>query len=103
MARLELFWTETALKQRTDTFKFWNEKTNSNLYSKRLSLEIKDRANRLLIFPEMGKKVDFENVRAISIEHFSLFYETDKNKIVIISFWDNRRNPKKLLKLLRNK
>lgn len=102
MARLELFWTETALKQRTDTFKFWNKKNNSNLYSKRLSREIKDRANRLLIFPEMGKKVAFENIRVISIEHFSLFYEIAKNKIIIISFWDNRRNPKKLLNLLRN-
>lgn len=103
MAKLKLFWSETALKQRTDIFTFWNKKNKSNSYSKRLSLLLKERTNRLLTFPEIGRKVAIEKTRVISIEHFSLFYEIDDDKIVIISFWDNRRDPKKLLKLLRNK
>ncbi len=103
MATLKLFWSETALKQRTDTFKFWNEKNKSNAYSKRLSLLIRERTTRLLTFPEIGRKVNVEITRVISVEHFSLFYEIDEDKIVIISFWDNRRYPKKLLKLLKNK
>jgi|SaaInl0LU_22_DNA_1037365.scaffolds.fasta_scaffold78087_1 plasmid stabilization system protein ParE len=103
MARLKLFWTETALNQRTDTFKFWNDKNNSNLYSKRLALIIKDRTDRLLVFPEIDRKINFKNIRVISIEHFSLFYEIVEDKIVITSFWDNRRDPKKLLKLLKKK
>ena len=82
---------------------FGNEKNKSNSYSKRLSLLLKERTNRLLTFPEIGRKVVIEKTRVISIEHFSLFYEIDGDKIVIISFWDNRRDPKKLLKFLRNK
>ena len=103
MAKLNLFWSETALKQRTETFKYWNEKNGSNTYSKRLLSLIKERTNRLLIFPELGRKVNIDKTRAISIEHFSLFYEIVEDRIVIISFWDNRRDPKELLKLLKDK
>lgn len=103
MAGLELFWSETALKQRNDTFKFWNKKNGSKVYSQRLNLLIKDRSNKLLLFPEIGRRVEIDQIRVISIEHFSLFYEKYDDKIVIISFWDNRRNPKKLLKILKGK
>jgi len=65
MAKLKLFWTKTALKQRNYTFAYWNAKNKSNLYSKRLLSLINTRTNILLTFPEIGKKVDFDNTRAI--------------------------------------
>jgi plasmid stabilization system protein ParE len=101
VAPLELFWSETALKQRRNTFEYWNDRNGSNLYSQRLSKLIKKRSKRLLSFPLIGRKVEIENVHAISIEHFSLFYEVVENKVVILSFWDNRRDPRELLKQLR--
>jgi len=101
MAQLKLFWTNTALKQRNNTFLYWNIKNKSNSYSKRLLLLINERTNTLLSFPEIGKKVDFVNTRAISIEHFSIFYIVTSDKIIITAFWDNRRNPKELLSYLK--
>jgi len=103
MAQLRLFWTETALKQRNQIFKYWNAKNKSNLYSKRLLSAISERTTSLLTFPEMGKEVDIEKTRVISLEHFSLFYDLDEDKIVVISFWDNRQNPKELLRILKGK
>ena len=101
MATLKLFWTKTALKQRNYTFAYWNKKNKSNLYSKRLLSLINKRTSTLLTFPKIGKKVNFNNTRAISLEHFSIFYRVELDKIIIISFWDNRRNPKELLQFLK--
>lgn len=103
MVELTLFWSETALSQRNETFKYWNNRNKSNQYSKRLSLLIKERTTLLLSNPDSGRIVDVENVRTISVEYFSLFYEIHEDKIVIISFWDNRRDPKELLKILKSK
>jgi len=33
--------------------------------------------------------------------HFSIFYQVQKTKLVITSFWDNRQNANTLLKLLK--
>ncbi len=103
MAGLELFWTITALKQRDHIFEYWNNRNKSNNYTKRLLSLINQRTITLLSFPEIGKKVDFKNTRVISIEHYSLFYIIDANRIIITAFWDDRRNPKDLLYLLENK
>jgi len=103
MARLELFWTITALKQRDHIFECWNNRNKSNNYTKHLLALINQRTTTLLSFPEIGKNVDFKNTRVISIEHYSLFYVIDTNRIIITAFWDDRRNPKDLLSLLENK
>ena len=103
MAQLRLFWSDTALKQRNQILEFWNVKNKSNLYSKRLLSIIRERTTLLLTFPEIGKEVDIEKTRVISLEHFSLFYDLDEDKIVVISFWDNRQNPEKLFRILKGK
>lgn len=35
MARLKVFWTVTAVKQRNHVFEFWNERNKSNSFSKK--------------------------------------------------------------------
>lgn len=101
MAKLKLYWSEIAIKQRNHTFEYWNSKNKSSAYTRRLLPLIKERTTTLITFPEMGKTVDFENTRVISLEHFSIFYEIIDDKIIVISFWDNRRNPKELLTMLK--
>ncbi len=104
MAKLELYWSETALYQRNQIFSYWNQRNTNKSYSKRLLKLINERTRILQSFPKMGKKVNVENVRAIPIENFSLFYEImDNEKLIILSFWDNRDDPNKLLKILINK
>ncbi len=73
MAKLKVYWSETALKQRNHTFKYWNQRNKSTSYTKRLLSVINDRINTLIVFPNIGKKVEFKNTRVISLEHFSLF------------------------------
>ncbi|PIZ05436.1 MAG: plasmid stabilization protein [Flavobacteriales bacterium CG_4_10_14_0_8_um_filter_32_5] len=100
MAELTVFWTNTALKQRNYTFGYWNERNKSTTYSKKLNSSIKERINILKTNPELGKKTEFNNTRAISLGHYSILYQKFNSKIIITGFWDNRQDPEKLLKFL---
>lgn len=103
MAQLSVFWTKTAIKQRNLVFKYWNNRNKSNAYSVKLNIQIKERITLLKSYPEMGKKTDFKNVKAIVMGHYSILYKIEESNILIVSFWDNRQNPNKLLQLLRDK
>jgi len=41
----------------------------------------------------LGKPTDFKNVRVSLANNYSLFYKVEKNVIIIVGIWDNRRNP----------
>jgi len=100
MAKLKVFWTNTAIKQRNHIFEYWNSRNKSSLYSKKLNESIKERTDLLKSNPDLGKKTEFNNTRAISLGHYSILYQRTINKIIITGFWDNRQSPQKLLRFL---
>jgi len=100
MAELKIFWTQTAVRQRNQTFEYWNTRNKSTTYSKKLRNNIQERTTLLKTNPELGKKTDFKNTRLISLGHYSILYQKVNFKIIITGFWDNRQNPKKLLQFL---
>ena len=103
MDELNIYWTATAKKQRDEVFEYWNERNGSNRYSQKLNHSIGIKLNRLKNHPEIGHKTNFKNTRAISLKHYSILYQIKNPKIIITGFWDNRRDPKKLLKWLKEK
>jgi len=103
MDKLTIFWTQTTIKQRNHTFAYWNKRHQSTSYSKKLNSSITERISFLKTNPDLGNKTDFDNTRAISLGHYSILYKKVESKIIITGFWDNRRNPKKLLKFLTDK
>ena len=34
--------------------------------------------------------------------HFSTFYKVTEDKLIVTAFWDNRQDPKKLIKIIRD-
>jgi hypothetical protein len=42
------------------------------------------------------------SVRFISMRHYSIFYKIHDEMIVTVSFWDNRQDAEKLLKILKD-
>ncbi len=102
MAELSIFWTETAIRQRNHIFEYWIERNKSNTYAKKLNQKIKERTDLLKLNPDLGKKTEFKNSRAVSLGHYSILYQKDHSKIIITGFWDNRQEPQKLLKHLKN-
>jgi plasmid stabilization system protein ParE len=67
MAQLTIHWTETAISQRNYIFGYWIKRNQSTTYAKKLNEKIKERTNLLKQNPELGKKTDFKNTRAVSL------------------------------------
>lgn len=101
MVELKIFWTSIAIIQRDYIFKYWNDRNKSNSYSRKLNLCIRERLELLKTHPEMGTESSFKKTRIISLGHYSILYQIRRPKIFIIGLWDNRRNPKDLIKFLR--
>jgi len=101
MARLRIFWTSTAVKQRNQIFNFWNERNKSTTYSKKLNDKVSERIKLLKAYPQIGKKTEVSNTRAISLGHYSILYSKVKSSIIITGFWDNRQDPMKLIEFLK--
>jgi plasmid stabilization system protein ParE len=100
---LIIFWTETSVKQRDSIFSYWNGRTESLDYSRKLNQAISIRLDHLKQHPEIGVKTNFKDHRMISLGHYSIFYRVVEPEIFITGFWDNRQNPEKLLSLLSDK
>mgnify|MGYP000291574311 CR=1 FL=1 len=55
-------------------------------------------AKNPLSFPESNQ----EGVRIYAMNHYSIAYTISLDHIQIITFWDIRQDPKKLIKILKN-
>ena len=101
MDAIRLIWVSLAVKQRNLIFKYWNTRNKSTAYSKKLNLKIKLQINLLPNNPKLGKKINFKNYRAIIVDQYSIIYLLKTNEIIIMTIWDNRQNPKRLLNILK--
>lgn len=59
MAKLKLFWTETAISQHNFIFEYWIDKNKSDLFSKRTE-QLKEN-------PTLGKITEFAGTRLVSL------------------------------------
>jgi hypothetical protein len=96
-----IIWTNTAINQRRKTLNYWNKRNKSKTYSRKLVLEISQRVAFLVNNPETYIKTSFQDIRVSTLGHYNIFYKTTPNEFIILAFWDNRRNPKILSKILK--
>ena len=62
-----------------------------------MRLEVKEKQLELSENPKIGIKTAFEQIFKIKIlKYYSLFFRIENDKIEILAFWDNRKNPEKL-------
>lgn len=101
MAERAIIWTKTAAKQRREIFKYWNERNGSVNYSIKLIYQIASHLNVISKHPEAYKNTEYPKTRESAMGNYSIYYKIFYNKIIITSFWDNRQDPDKLLKILR--
>lgn len=64
---------------------------------------VSERTNQIAENPLIYKATDFKNVRVTSLGNFCIYYKVFDEEIIITAFWDNRQDPKNLLKILQNK
>ena len=100
MAKRKIVWTETAAKQRREILRYWTERNKTTTYAEKL---IEITAKHLKVIsknPEAFKETEFDEVRESAMGHFSLYYKIIADQIIVMGFWDNRQDPKKLLKAI---
>jgi len=100
MAKRKIVWTDTAAKQRREILKYWTERNKSTTYAEKL---IEITAKHLKVIsknPEAFKETEIDDVRESAMGHFSLYYKITNDHIIVMAFWDNRQDPKKLLKAI---
>jgi plasmid stabilization system protein ParE len=103
MAERNVIWTRTADIQFVGILEYWVNRNKSNTYSIKLLKLVTKRTKQITKNPELYKITDFKNVRVTSLGNYSIYYKTTEKEIIISAFWDNRQDPKKLLKVLKQK
>ncbi|MFN2261332.1 MAG: type II toxin-antitoxin system RelE/ParE family toxin [Psychroflexus sp.] len=103
MAKRNVVWTKTADIQFTGILEYWVKRNKSNSYSKKLIRLVSKRTELIAKNPFVYKSTDFKDIRVASLSNFSIYYKTTNKEIIISAFWDDRQDPKKLLKILSTK
>ena len=88
-----IIWTENAHNERKEILLYWKNHNQSTAFSKKLNELIKKAIQLISSHPHIGRKTDVKNVRVKLVRDYLLFYEETKDTIIILSIWDNRRNP----------
>ena len=102
MAERKIIWTETAARQRRSILEYWLQRNQSPTFSLKLLRLSNEKANLIAENPLIYKAAEFPDTRVAAMGHFSLFYKITDSAIIITAFWDNRQDPKELLKLLKS-
>ena len=102
MAGRKVIWTETAAKQRRLILEYWLQRNQSPTYPLKLLELSNEKAEIIAEDPLIYKTAEFPNMRVAAMGHFSLFYKTTDDTVIVTAFWDNRQDPKKLLELLNS-
>ena len=96
MARRKIIWSHRAKLRRYEILEFYIARNKSKVFSKKLNNQF-DKSIRLITkYPNMGIKTDIDGVRGLIIDKFVLFYEIEKDAIIIHYIWDSRQNPDEL-------
>lgn len=100
----KLEWTPEAENQYYDILSYWIIHNGSNTYSLKIMSEVEKNEDLLMDNPFIGKEYYLSTPyivirRLLVLKNFSMLYRIT-DKIEIVSFWDNRNDPKKLEKSL---
>lgn len=95
-----IIWTKLASDQLKSILEYWIERTHTTTFAKKLSEEVFKRTLFIARYPLASPMTGMNNIRKSSIKNYSIYYRIKDSEVLILSFWDNRQNPNKLLKLL---
>ncbi len=100
MAKRTVIWTATAVRQRREILKYWTKRNGSTIYAEKLIRLTAKQIKAILNHPDSFKLSEYPGTRESAIGHFSIYYKTTSQYLIITAFWDNRQDSKSLLDLL---
>jgi plasmid stabilization system protein ParE len=84
-----------ALKEYKEALHFYTQRNGNPQFAQMIQNAVKRQLNILQAFPEIGHKCAKDKVRILNVVGHGIFYEVENEQILILSFWDFRRNPAK--------
>ncbi len=100
----QIVWSRRAQTDRKYILKYWNKRNKSTHYSRKLNGLFKEAVKLIADYPEIGKPTDDKNARIKIVKDYLVIYEVDeKDRLLILTIWDSRQDPKKLERILRRK
>ncbi len=97
MANKEIIWSLRAKQELKDVLDFFTKRNGNSKYSLKILSEIEDLTETLSKSEFIGRLTSNKTTRVIPMKDYLLFYDVNKNRVEILSFWDNRQNPKNRL------
>lgn len=99
--RLKIIWTTTAETQFFRILEYWTNRNKSNEYPLKLIQKITKRTKQIAQAPNSYRDTDFPHIRVSAMRQYSIFYKVENSNLVIIAFWDNRQDPKRLIQFIK--
>ena len=94
MVRYRVKWSVEEKLDLQNVLTFYNIRNQSNAYSKKLLGKVRKIVGYIFTNPLIGRTADIENVRMFILGAYQIIYEIiEPRQILIIMFWDCRRNP----------
>ena len=93
----KIVWAAKAKNNLEHTLEYWLNRNKSNSYPKKIVNDVIAKEDLLLANPFLGEETNYKGIRRVLIlRNFSLFYAIEENskEIRMITFRDNRKNPK---------
>jgi toxin YoeB len=99
MAGKKVVWSTRANNELKATLEFYNGRNGDSTYSLKLLNEIDDLLLTVSQSELIGRLTSNRKTRVIVLKVYLIFYEIEGDRIVILSFWDNRQDTKNCLKI----
>ncbi len=96
----QIVWSRKAQSDRKRILQYWIERNKSKHYSIKLNQLFQNAALLIAHYPHIGTPTSFKNVRSKVVSYYQIFYEEVNDAVHILTIWDSRQNPERLLKHL---
>lgn len=88
-------WTNRAIIDRTNIYRYWLERNQSNTYPEKLEELFEKSAEIISNFPNIGTPTNYREVYAKIVRDYKIFYRIKSEEIQILRVWDTRQHPGK--------
>ena len=86
-------WTTRSITDRTNIYKYWLERNQSDSYPEKLEQLFEKSAEIISNFPNIGTRTDYRNVYSKVVRDYKIFYRIEPEEIQILRVWDTRQHP----------
>ncbi len=99
MVKKEIIWSSQANIELKNILEFYNNRNGNTKYSLKLLNKVEKVLDILSQSEFIGRLTANKRTRVVVMKEYLIFYEINNNKIEILSFWDNRQDDTKRIKI----